>query len=523
LFSNSKILIYPLIAVTLLVSFDFGRGNQQEEIKMSEPKYPEPVRQPAVAGQFYTSDPLELRSEVKGYIQNAQEFPQYQPIALISPHAGYVYSGWVAGYSYRQVKGRKYDTVVIISPCHVDNFNFSSVMTEGSYKTPLGMVAIDSETAKQICAQSESIQSSQRGHLRLEYSRGEHALEIQLPFLQVALGEFKLVPIVMGYQSWNNCRELGEALGKVLKGKKALIVASTDLSHFHPYDVAKKMDEDLIELLEAYQPDEINRQLRDRNVEACGGGPVVAAMIAGKILGAEGLKALKYANSGDVPIGSKDSVVGYVSAIIYKKANAASSTKAEHEADKTSAKEGELTLTEKRQLMEIAKTTVNCVVKGQKVPEFKPVSETLKKERGAFVTLKIAGNLRGCIGYIIPVKPLYLTVQEVAESAALRDPRFPPVSISELPKLEYEISALSPIREIDDVKEIEVGKHGIIIKRGYHQGLLLPQVATEYGWDREEFLAHTCQKAGLPLDAWEKEGTQISIFSAEVFGEEDIK
>jgi AmmeMemoRadiSam system protein A len=137
--------------------------------------------------------------------------------------------------------------------------------------------------------------------------------------------------------------------------------------------------------------------------------------------------------------------------------------------------------------------------------------------------LKIHGELRGCIGCIIPIKPLYLTVREVAESAALRDPRFPPVSVRELPELEYEISALSPIRKIENVNEIQVGKHGIIIRRGYNQGLLLPQVATEYGWNREQFLEHTCNKAGLPFDAWKKEGTEISIFSAEVFDESDLK
>jgi len=147
----------------------------------------------------------------------------------------------------------------------------------------------------------------------------------------------------------------------------------------------------------------------------------------------------------------------------------------------------------------------------------------LKEKRGAFVTLKIGGELRGCIGYIIPVKPLYQTVRDVAESAALKDPRFSPVSARELPELEFEISALSPIRTVSNVDEIVVGRDGIIIKRGFYQGLLLPQVATEYGWSREEFLQHTCLKAGLPKDAWKQVGTDISVFSAEVFGEGDVK
>jgi AmmeMemoRadiSam system protein A len=327
----------------------------------------------------------------------------------------------------------------------------------------------------------------------------------------------------MGDQNWELCQTLGEALGNALKGRNALIVASSDLSHFHPYREANSLDSALIKLLEAYDPEEACLQLNSRKVEACGGGPIVSAMIAGKILGADGLKVIKHANSGDVPMGSKDSVVGYLAGVIYRMTNTKEKSKRSEENKQMDQTEGTLTITEKRQLMEIAKTTVDCVVRGKKVPDFVPISDNLKQERGAFVTLKIHGELRGCIGYIIPIKPLYLTVREVAESAALRDPRFPPVSVRELPELEYEISALSPIRKIENVNEIQVGKHGIIIRRGYNQGLLLPQVATEYGWNREQFLEHTCNKAGLPFDAWKKEGTEISIFSAEVFDESDLK
>jgi AmmeMemoRadiSam system protein A len=182
-----------------------------------------------------------------------------------------------------------------------------------------------------------------------------------------------------------------------------------------------------------------------------------------------------------------------------------------------------LSLEDKRTLMDIARTTVGHVVKGERVPHFEVTSPDLLEDRGAFVTLHKHGQLRGCIGYIIGVKPLYQTVQEVAEAAATRDPRFPSVTPEELPDLDYEISALSVPRTITDVKEIQVGVHGIIMRRGYHQGLLLPQVATEYGWDSKTFLEHTCMKAGLPTDAWQDEDTEIQIFSAEVFDEEQIK
>jgi len=136
------------------------------------------------------------------------------------------------------------------------------------------------------------------------------------------------------------------------------------------------------------------------------------------------------------------------------------------------------------------------------------------------VTIKKGGSLRGCIGYVEAIKPLVVTVSEMAAAAALRDPRFPPVGPDELDQLELEISVMSPIFKVTDTSEIQTGLHGLIVRRGAYQGLLLPQVATEYGWDRETFLSHTCRKAGLPPEAWKMEGTEISAFTAEVFGED---
>lgn len=489
----------------------------KEESKMK-------IRYPMVAGQFYEKDPYTLRKEVQSYIDNAEFYPDLEPIALIAPHAGYIFSGAVAGYSYRQVKGRKYDAVIVISPSHTDYFAFSSVMADGVYRTPLGDVPIESELAERIAANSDFVVISERGHMPPAHGgRGEHALEVQLPFLQIALGDFKLVPIVTGGQRWELCRELGEAIASAADGKKVLIVASSDLSHFYRYDEANRLDSAFIEILQTLEPRRICEALQSKEVEACGGGPIAAAMIAAQKLGAGGIKILKHANSGDVPIAGKDSVVGYLAAVMHRNPDQRKEVDnmEEESAEQTPFKP--LTLAEKRQLMEIAKRTVEAVVKGAAVPKFQPLTETLKEERGAFVTLKKKGQLRGCIGYIIPVKPLYLTVQEVAESAAMKDPRFPPVTKAELPDLEYEISALTPVREIKNIEEIEVGRDGIIIRRGYRQGLLLPQVAEEYNWNRMQFLEHTCMKAGLPVDAWKDSDTEISVFSAEVFGEEDVK
>ena len=183
----------------------------------------------------------------------------------------------------------------------------------------------------------------------------------------------------------------------------------------------------------------------------------------------------------------------------------------------------ELTKADKQTLLKIARTTIEHVVREEKPPEFKVDSPVLKEHRGAFVTIHKKGSLRGCIGYIQAFKPLYLTVVEMAESAALRDPRFLPVTPDEIADLDIEISVLTPIREIQDINEIEVGKHGIIIERYNQSGLLLPQVATEYGWDRESFLDHTCLKAGLPKRCWKEQGTVIKVFAADVFGETSMK
>jgi len=178
---------------------------------------------------------------------------------------------------------------------------------------------------------------------------------------------------------------------------------------------------------------------------------------------------------------------------------------------------------EKIYLLELARNTISELISHHKFPVTTPVSDKVKEDFGVFVTLHKNGQLRGCIGYIEGIKPLYKAVMEMAESAAFRDPRFPAVRREEVDDLEIEISVLSPVVKIEDVKQIEVGKHGIIIQRGpYQRGLLLPQVATEWGWNREEFLTQTCYKAGLPGDAWKDKETEISIFSAEIFNEKEL-
>lgn len=182
-----------------------------------------------------------------------------------------------------------------------------------------------------------------------------------------------------------------------------------------------------------------------------------------------------------------------------------------------------LTSEAKLRLLAIARRSVESAVRKERPPDLAGEPEELRELRGAFVTLKIHGSLRGCIGYIEPVKSLAEAVSDVAEKAALEDPRFPPVTRAELGEIEIDVSALTPRELMKSPDEIEIGKHGLIVELGYSRGLLLPQVATEYGWDREEFLAQTCWKAGLPPEAWKDPRARVYLFSAEVFSDAEIR
>lgn len=244
----------------------------------------------------------------------------------------------------------------------------------------------------------------------------------------------------------------------------------------------------------------------------CGYGAVSATLLALKKLGADSIEILKYANSGDTT-GVLGRVVGYLSAVIFKRAD----VKEEDEGM-------ELTKEDKQTLLRIARKTLESYLSKREKPEFKDVSPRLKEIQGAFVTLKKEGKLRGCIGSIVGREPLYLTVRDMAIEAATADPRFPPVRYEELKDIQIEISVLSPLKRVDSSDEIILGKHGVVVKRGFHQGVFLPQVAEETGWSKEEFLSYLCaHKAGLDFDCWKDKDTQLYVFTASVFSEEEKK
>jgi len=272
----------------------------------------ESIRESIAAGSFYPASPDGLRSQINEFLDNAELSDIENIKAIVCPHAGYIYSGQVAAYSYRQIAGKKFDSVFLIAPSHSEYFDFSSICSRDAYRTPLGLVYIDKERSKILADKSERIKLSLYGH------RDEHSLEVQLPFLQVLFEDIKILPIVIGHQSSQNIKELGNSIGELFKNEKILIVASTDLSHYHPYDIAVTLDQKVNKLISDFDPEALMTEFITNNAEMCGGGPVISAMIASKILSANTSKILNYKNSGDVS-GNKSAVVGYLAAAFYKK------------------------------------------------------------------------------------------------------------------------------------------------------------------------------------------------------------
>jgi len=470
------------------------------------------VRKPEVAGMFYPGDPDELKKTLDQLLANVEPADLPEPVfAIVVPHAGYPFSGHVAAYGYAQFRKKKISRVVVIAPCHVEAFRGSSIYDGEGYATPLGVVPVDRKFCEALASKSSRIILSARGHRKGPQGRGEHALEVQLPFLQRVLGDFRLVPIVMGDQSYDSCKALASSLAEMIDGPETVIVASSDLSHFHDYETAVQLDQKVIKAIEKWDYLALARNLEMQVWEACGGGPIVTALMAAERLGAAEARILKYANSGDVPYGDKERVVGYVTAAICGK--------------KTPGKieVGALRLQqkEKEELIAISRSSVEEAVTGGEL-KWDPTgaSGNLREEAAVFVTIRKDDQLRGCVGSVVPVQSLGAAVASAARNAAIGDPRFPPVTLKELPELHFEISVLSPFRRVSDTREIQVGEHGLWIEKGRYQGLLLPQVATEHNWDRATFLEETCIKAGLPKEAWKEGDTEIFVFSATVFGEQ---
>ncbi|HUT98863.1 MAG TPA: AmmeMemoRadiSam system protein B [bacterium] len=454
------------------------------------------VRAPAVAGSFYPAPADSLRRQVTQLLQRAGAEPLLGVRALIAPHAGYVYSGAIAAGAYASIGENAFRRVVVIAPSHRVPFDGVSAFVGEAYETPLGLVEVDLEALAALAA-AYPLESVTPAHGL------EHSLEVQLPFIQLALPGTKLVPLLMGSQDVETARGLGAALAESLGGADTLVAASSDLSHYHEDSMARVLDGVVAGHVRMLEPEKLLESVECERAAACGAGPMAAAMFYAHGVGATLARVISYATSGDVT-GDRRQVVGYLSAVFHMPGPKEEA----HDLDRE----------ERRQLLHLAREALENHFAGRKPPELTEPSARLRQKRGAFVTLTEGGQLRGCIGYVEPVVPLWKAVREMAVAAATGDPRFPPVTAGELENLRLEISALSPLARCDDPSRVTVGRHGLVVRQEGRSGLLLPQVPSEQGWDHEEFLTHTCRKAGLPPDAW-KRGAELYTFTAQVFHE----
>lgn len=271
------------------------------------------IRPPAVAGKFYPEDPKHLREMVAGLLEEAESEPVGGEVrGIVAPHAGYVYSGFTAAHAYKLLRGKEVPVVVVVAPSHFDFFHGVSVYPGDAYETPLGKIPVNAALRDALTATSDVVIVSEVGH------RAEHALEVQLPFLQLTLrpGSFTLLPLVIGDQKREICFALARALGEVLRNENTVLVASTDLSHYYPARVANQLDAVITNDVASFDYEKLMADLETHRTEACGGGPTVAVMAALDDLGVRKMKVTHHSNSGDTT-GDYSSVVGYLSAVAY--------------------------------------------------------------------------------------------------------------------------------------------------------------------------------------------------------------
>ena len=470
------------------------------------------VQEPCVAGQFYPDNPKQLSAMIDDYLEKANPEPVNAEIfGLISPHAGYGFSGQTAAFGFKLIKGKPYKTVVIIGTSHHRAFDGAALYPAGGiFKTPLGALSVDSEFTQKLLNKDPEIVSDPVAF------EGEHSVEVQLPFLQKTLENFKIVPIILSDCSLSTCQKIASLLKDAIGARHdVLVVVSTDMYHGYDYDEANATDNLTLEAIKNMDAEGLYFGLRDGKMQLCGGFGAVSALTLAKELGHNKAILLKHTNSAEVTANMKKGIwtVGYASIAI---------DSAQENIQPTGEK-NMLNKSQRKKLLQIARGSIESYLKSGKSVALKDSDPILSKQMGAFVTLNERGQLRGCIGNLVGNQPLYLTIRDMAIEAATRDPRFEPVNLEDLKDIEIEISVLSQLEKIDNPDKIKLGEDGVLVRSGLRSGVFLPQVATETGWSKEEFMSNLCvHKAGLPADAWKDKTTEIYIFSAEVFSEKEL-
>jgi AmmeMemoRadiSam system protein B/AmmeMemoRadiSam system protein A len=436
------------------------------------------IRAPAVAGLFYPEDPQELARNVAAYIANAPLPEGSAPKAIIAPHAGYVYSGASAGCAYAALQQAANDInrVVLLGPAHRLAFNGLAAPEADAFKTPLGLVTIDQEAIA-------SIDDMKQVTRRDDAHREEHSLEVHLPFLQSLLGEFTLVPLVVGQAT---ATETGQVLARLWGGRETLIVISTDLSHFEDYETARRMDGATATAIESLKASDISQP------QACGRIPVsgLLTIAASRHMTVE---RLDLCNSGDTA-GTKDRVVGY---------GAWSFHEPEGNSDR------DLLERYRGELFRVGQASIRYGLEKGKPPavDVKSFAAPLQPHRATFITLKKSGQLRGCIGTITAHRPFVEDIVENAYAAAFRDHRFAPLQAEDAKSTSLSISllgkpeAMTFTSEADFMAQLRPGSDGLIIRDGDQRAVFLPQVWTDLP-QPAMFLSHLKRKAGMADDHW---------------------
>ncbi len=472
------------------------------------------VREPAVAGLFYPGDAATLSKTIDRLLAKAPDHSVPRLKALVCPHAGYEYSGQTAAIAYKLLAGRDVETVVVMGPSHYGWFTGACIPNADAYKTPLGLVPI-SEKAKALAGTAPFELERRCLVERPAFWRQspkpapetgedtpetwEHSVEVQVPFLQKVLKGFKLVPVVMGRV---DPAEAAKVLAKSIDDG-TIVVASSDLSHYHPYQDAKRLDDRCVKAICDLDVDSISPE------QACGRMPILTLLHLAR---QKGWKAqlLDYRNSGDVT-GDKDRVVGYTAVAFYAPASE------------------NLSAAERQFLLDLARKTLTSVAAGGSLPEVaaKDVPPKLTEKKACFVTLTKSGALRGCIGHLVAMEPLYQAVAENARNAALRDPRFPPVGSDELGEVKIEISVLTDPQPLsfnspdDLLSKLHPNEDGVLLQIGPRTATFLPQVWAQIP-DKVDFLGHLSQKAGCEPSAWRGKDVSVSIYHVECFEEEHV-
>lgn len=467
----------------------------------------EPVRRPAVAGSFYPAEEKELSVMIAGFLSQAKEATAEGKLKiLIVPHAGLEFSGQIAGWGFKQIVGKDYTRVILLGVSHRTWFDYAAIFAQGEWETSLGGVVIDRDLAKDLLDEKQKILADINPH------QEEHSLEVELVFLQKVLKDFKIVPILLGQVSDETIDALGQKIAENLDGK-TLLVVSSDLSHYPPWSVANQVDDLTIKAILTGSKDQFDKTIGELEAAsypgvetcACGQQAISTALKVAEILQIKNFVKIKYANSGDLPGNDKERVVGYGAIGVWQS-----------EKETTSFLDEEA----KKEALVITRQTLESYLNQGKIPQIDLQNKSLKEKLGAFVTLRKEGELRGCIGSFEPSEPLYKVIQEMAIAAATEDTRFLPVTLQELKEIKIEISVMTPKKQIDNWQKIQLGKQGVVVRKGRQSGTFLPQVATETGWSKEEFLSQLCsQKAGLPPDCYLDPSVKLFIFEAQVFEE----